>query len=179
MPDGTDVPLRTGRCLYVHGVLSSRGNRSSKPWRIWSVCAFLWSLHGWRYGVWRGWPASVVLHSFFFSSDQLRFRVCSFLSSLVSTTSRSYHENNVSTIVAVHPQIGAQRRNTSSSHGPEAHAGQGSHSQSVATFARKNLLICKRTTHMPNEFLTHTLELLVKTYLTTRGLTGILYLGYL
>ena len=36
--DGTDVPLRIGRWLYVHGVVSSRGNRDSKPSRIWSVC---------------------------------------------------------------------------------------------------------------------------------------------
>ena len=50
MQDGTDVPLRTGRYLYVHGVVTSRGNRGT-PWRIWAE---------WR-GWWRGW---LVLHIF-------------------------------------------------------------------------------------------------------------------
>ena len=70
-----------------------------------------------------------------------------------SRSSRTY-----ASTAAAHLQIIPQRRITSSTHGPGALAKQTaatlpghwrrSHIQSVATFARKNLEICKRVTHM-------------------------------
>ena len=74
MQDGTDVPLRIGRYLYVHGVVTNRGSNLEKSERVRTTA----STKFFR-SVWRGWCRHpVVLHSF--STDQPRLRVCSFLS---------------------------------------------------------------------------------------------------
>ena len=83
-----------------------------------------------------------------------------------TTASNPHCESQLSRIIvsaaAVHLQTVPQRIITSSIHGPEALVGQtavtrpghwrNSHSQSVATSARKNLEICKRTTPDPFAF---------------------------
>ena len=108
---------------------------------------FLSSLQGRRYDVWRGWwPASVVLHSF--SSDQVRLRVCSFLSCFgVHYESQSmcqlwqYIGNRPT---AQNQVVKPWTRGTCRTN--RSHHWRRSHSQSVATFALKNLVSCKRAT---------------------------------
>ena len=80
--DGTDVPLRTGRHLYVHGVVTGQG---LKPWRNRNRCA-------WQQAGFFPWN----------EGTRLRLRVGSFLSN--SGVHHELQSVNVS-VVAVHPQI--------------------------------------------------------------------------
>ena len=158
-----DVLFRIGRHLHVRGVVT---NRDSTPGEIGAgVCArqqarYSYGANGEAGGSFGG-RAPFVLRP----TETPCWR---FLEQFWCATRAAVNVWNV----AVHPRIAPPRRNASSVLGPGARAGQ-THSQSVATFARKTLVIGIRTTR---ELLMHTLEL-VRTYSKTRGWLGILHMG--
>ena len=61
MQDGTDVPLRIGRYLCAHGVVSSPGNRGPPTFENWELVRTGFSTPAWFCCKARGSPSTLAV----------------------------------------------------------------------------------------------------------------------